>query len=88
MFRAINLFTSFCTVVLVVTSLYVAFTPVGSKWVNGYQYRYIFPILPITLWCLGSHRVRCEMSERAKAITVFSVSTVAAIGSFITALLV
>ncbi len=38
-------FALFAAVVLVSTALYISFTPVGSKLINGCQYRYLTPLV-------------------------------------------
>ena len=49
----ITLFSSFFALTLVVTALYVSFTPVGLETVNGCQFRYLIPLLfPVTS-CFG-----------------------------------
>lgn len=46
--KALAVFSVFATIVLVSTAMYVSFTPVGHRFINGCQYRYIIPmILPI-----------------------------------------
>ncbi len=87
-FRFWNLAACFCAVVLVATSLYVAYTPVGHYTVNGCQHRYMYPIFPIVLWSLGSHRIENKMSESVKCATIFTMSCTAAIGAFVSAWLV
>lgn len=85
--RFLNLVATFGTAVLVVTALYVSYTPVGALTVDGCQYRYMFPMFPIVLWCLGSHKVRRGMTDRAMCATVFSMSAFAAVGSFLSVLI-
>lgn len=43
--------------------LYLAFTPVGSLYVAGYQTRYIFPILPLLLSCISSSKIKSTKSD-------------------------
>lgn len=44
------IFISFVTIGLIITSLYLMFTPVGSEQVNGAQYRYLIPLfLPVLM---------------------------------------
>ena len=41
---------SFGTILLIMTSMYLAFTPVGANRVNGAQFRYLIPLfLPVMM---------------------------------------
>ena len=62
-YRIPSLLTLFLAVCLIVTSLYVGFTPVGADFVNGCQFRYVFPLLPLLLYVLGSIRLRAFTDE-------------------------
>ncbi len=63
--RLTSLLSACGAVLLVVTSLYVSYTPVGAAAVAGCQFRYFFPLFPIVLYFLGSIRLRSFVSERA-----------------------
>lgn len=43
--------------------LYLSFTPVRALHIDGYQARYIFPILPLVLCCLSNDKVKCTRGE-------------------------
>lgn len=55
-------------VVLVPTSLYLAFTEVGSSTIAGCQYRYLIPILFPVFYFLGSERISNKMNKTAFAV--------------------
>lgn len=63
---------SFGVLCLVATSMYVAFTAVGSDTIKGCQYRYIAPVMFPVLYSLGSGRLviwikqKCEIVNRIK----------------------
>lgn len=80
--RTVGLLTSIIQIVLIITSLYVSFTPVGSPTVGGCQYRYLFPIFPLILYCLSPHSIKNNMSERAKEALVFGLMTFSVIASY------
>ncbi|MBQ9759856.1 MAG: DUF2142 domain-containing protein [Clostridia bacterium] len=69
--RAVGLFVGFAQIVLVATALYVSYTPVGFHTVNGCQYRYLFPIFPLMLYCFMPMNVENKMSDRVKCAVVF-----------------
>lgn len=69
--RAIGLFVGFAQIVLVATALYVSYTPVGFHTVNGCQYRYLFPIFPLMLYCFTPLNIENKMSDRVKCAVVF-----------------
>ena len=72
------IFASFASIVLVVTALYVSFTPVAYDTVVGCQYRYILPILFPFLFFVG--KMKIDVSEDVKAKTaVVSISSMALI---------
>lgn len=54
---------TFGTLVLVVTSLYLAFTPVGASTVNGAQFRYMIPLVYPFLAHIGSGLVNNQMDR-------------------------
>ena len=62
-YRITSLLSLFLAVCLIVTSLYVGFTPVGATVVNGCQFRYAFPLLPLLLYALCSIRLRSFTGE-------------------------
>lgn len=60
-------------IVLVITALYVSYTPVGAHTVNGVQARYIIPVLFPFLYFIGENGF--EVSDEAKG-RVYSLCTV------------
>lgn len=43
--------------------LYLSFTQVGKLGIEGYQPRYLLPILPLVLMCISHPKVKCEKSK-------------------------
>ncbi len=60
---------SFGVLCLVATSMYVAFTGVGSDTIKGCQYRYIAPTVFPVLYSLGSARLVLWVKEKYKFIS-------------------
>ncbi len=58
--------------VLIATSMYISFTPVGHPTVNGCQYRYIFPALFAVLYMLGPVKIKNNIDKDVLNIGVFS----------------
>lgn len=56
--RVVCFILAFGVLCLVATSMYIAFTAVGSDTVKGCQYRYIAPILFPVLYCMGSGKIQ------------------------------
>ncbi len=61
--RIVTYVLSFGVLCLVATSMYVAFTAVGSGEIQGCQYRYIAPLLFPALYCLGSGNIQNRMKR-------------------------
>ena len=57
------IFVTLGTMILVVTSMYIAFTPVGYETINGAQYRYLIPLYFPFLFHLGSGLVQNKMNR-------------------------
>lgn len=73
-------------VILVVTSLYVAFTSVGSSTVAGVQGRYLLPLLPAFLVFFFNVKVENQMNETAFhliPVCIFGVLSFLGIWTFI-----
>ena len=64
--RIVTYGLSFGILCLVATSMYVAITAVGSKRIEGCQYRYIAPILFPVLYCMGSQRILNKVRGKIK----------------------
>lgn len=56
----------FLTLILAITALYISFTPVGLNTVNGFQGRYILPILFPLLIFIGSDRLSWPTGENRR----------------------
>ena len=50
-------------VILVITSMYLAFTPVGADYVSGAQFRYVIPMILPFLLHIGSGKVENRMDR-------------------------
>ena len=59
----VPLVLTFGTLVLIVTSMYLAFTPVGAQTVNGAQHRYMIPLVYPLLAFIGSGLVHNRMNR-------------------------
>ena len=70
--RLFNILVSIAAIALVATSLYIAFTPVGHSTVLGCQYRYIFPVLFLILYSIGSGKAGGKVNKNHLAAAVFS----------------
>jgi uncharacterized membrane protein len=61
--RSLMLFLLFGTICLVATSLYVSYTPVGSRGISGCQPRYLIPLVFPIMMLLGSGKIRNHMNQ-------------------------
>lgn len=80
--KGISLVTVFVQIALFATALYVSFTPVGSDVINGCQWRYVIPVLFLSLYSLGSHRICNRHSKKFMSGFVFTALTVNLIMTF------
>ena len=80
--RLIGLFVGFAQIVLIVTALYVSYTPVAYHTVNGCQYRYLIPLFPLMLYCLSPIAVQNKTSDRIKSLIVFGMLAFASLGAY------
>lgn len=69
--RWTTLMACFVQIVLIATSLYVGFTPVGLQTINGCQYRYIFPLLIPFCFFLAPKKISCEINPKFQAAFVY-----------------
>ena len=83
-FKAVSLLTCFVQLCLVASALYITFTPVGHETINGCQWRYLVPVLPLLLYCFGSCRVVNRMRERVMSTLVFGTLSAVLLGSVVT----
>ncbi len=86
--RWITLLTCFVQVVLVITSLYVAYTPVGLETVNGCQYRYLFPIMVPFCFFLVPKGIRCAINPKFQTAFIYGGLSYALLASFFQSYLV
>lgn len=80
--RRLTLLTCFVQLVLVATSLYVGFTPVGHETVLGCQYRYIFPILIPFCYFLAPVGIDAQVNPRLQKALVFGLLCANLLASF------
>lgn len=64
--RIVTYVLSFGVICLVVTSMYIAITAVGSNTIMGCQYRYIAPVFFPVLYSMGSERILSKIKGRIK----------------------
>ncbi len=69
--RWISLATAFVQLVLVATSLYVGFTPVGHDTINGCSYRYIFPMLLPFCFFMAPKGIKATINPKFQSAFVF-----------------
>ena len=69
--RWITVATVFVQVVLIITSLYVGFTPVGADTVMGCQQRYLLPLMLPLCFFLAPKGLRASISPRVMGAMVF-----------------
>ena len=86
-FRWLTVFVTFAQMVLIATSLYVGFTPVGHETVNGCQYRYIFPLLLPFCFFLAPKGLRSEISRKLQNSVVFGGLAISLLGGFFSVLI-
>jgi len=63
----------FTTVVLIATSLYIAFTGVGSLVIRGVQGRYLLPLLFPFFYILGSSKIQNNMNKNLYSSIIFGI---------------
>ena len=80
--RWLTLLTCFAQLVLVATSLYVGFTPVGHETILGCQYRYIFPILIPFCYFLAPAGIDARVNPKLQKALVFGLLSANLLASF------
>lgn len=61
--RGVNLLLSMLTICLIVTALYISFTPVGNASIGGCQPRYLIPLLYGFCATIGSCKIENKMNK-------------------------
>ena len=74
--KTVSILACVATAVVVSTALYLAFTPVGYHTINGVQYRYIFPIMPLFFYCLCPSRIICNTNKKVTQTVVYGISAI------------
>ncbi len=64
----------FITIICVASSMYIAFTPVGSNTINGVQARYIIPVIFPVLFVIGSANMMKIPNRNLYNTAVFTLS--------------
>lgn len=68
--KAITVFSLVCMFVLTATALYMSFTVVGSDTIEGYQPRYLLPLIFPGVMCLASKRIQNDFKyQNIKVLT-------------------
>ena len=52
--------------------LYVSFTPVANETINGYQARYLFPIVPLLLFCISNKNIKITKGNNTDLLIILS----------------
>lgn len=60
----IAIITFFIVLSITSTLLYISYTPLQGKTIQGYQLRYIFPIISLIVICLSSEKIKNQKSEK------------------------
>lgn len=60
----IAIITFFIVLSITSTLLYISYTPLQGKIIQGYQLRYIFPIISLIVICLSSEKIKNQKSEK------------------------
>ena len=58
--RVVFMLSFFVVFAMTSTSMYLSYTPVGASFINGYQKRYLFPILLLLLMSLSIKKVELK----------------------------
>lgn len=62
--KIVLIFTYSVVVIITISVLYFAYSKVGDIIINGYQARYIIPILPLLLGCINSTKISIKPDEK------------------------
>ena len=66
--KVILIITYLATVFLTSLALYITYTPVGLEQINGYQGRYLFPIIALPLMCLSGKHLKSDNNKDVNMI--------------------
>lgn len=70
--KVLTAFTGIVIVLLVMFSMYLVWTPVGSMVIDGVQARYFVPALPALLLCLRSRKIKTTITNYTSKISFVS----------------
>jgi len=74
--KTVGFLSCVLAILLVVTALYIAFTPVQHSTINGVQFRYVFPIMPLFFYCIAPARVHSNIDRRVTQMMVYGVYSI------------
>lgn len=69
--RCISVLSLISALILTATALYISFTPLMHYTVNGYQFRYLFPVLAPFFYCIGPTKIKNSYTKGALSMAVF-----------------
>jgi len=72
-YKVIVSIIAFSTVSLIITALYMFFTPVGASTLLGVQPRYMLPVIFPILYILGSFKIKNNINKTGYTVGVFSI---------------
>ncbi len=70
--RWISFLTMFFQIVVICTTMYIGFTGVGADYINGCQFRYLFPLLFPICFFIAPKGIRINMGTRLKCGMIFA----------------
>lgn len=81
--KAVFIGTFIITFIITSTMLYISYTKVGEKIINGFQPRYLYPMIPLLLMCFSSDRVKRLVDNGKEARNIAYISSIFIILSII-----
>ena len=78
--KTIFVITFFMVYIMTNIVLYFSFTPVGYETINGYQARYIYPILPLLLVCISNKNIKVTKGNNTNLLIILSSIIILMIG--------
>ncbi len=83
--RWLSLLTAFLQIIVVSTTMYIGFTDVGADYINGCQFRYLFPLLFSICFFIAPRGLRVRMNARLKSSIVFGSLMLNVMGQYLIA---
>lgn len=78
--KTIFVTTFFAVYIMTNIVLYISFTPLGYETINGYQARYLFPILPLLLVCISNKNIKITKGNNTNLLIILSSTIILLIG--------